>query len=416
MHLSKRLLLAALAAAAPAAAFAAPYDVIYRFTRPPNGVRPQGPLLSDSQGNLFGTTFTGSVKGYGAVYELSPNAGGGKHWREEVIFHFNRTAQGEAPESALISDGKGNLFGMTPAGGMESSGVAYELTPPASGTGLWTETVLHNFGSGKDGAEPYGGLVLGPDGSLYGTTAYGGRKSSGTVFRLAPNSQAPTGWTESIIYTFDNGADGGYPYSTLAVDASGTLYGVTLNGGNTGNGTVFSLTPPASGTKWKESVLHSFDTPDDGAMPREGVTIDPAGNLFGTTEIGGVNGWGVAYEVSPPAKHNGAWTEQVIYTFDADNGGGGPTYTTLLRDASGTLYGTSSHPGEGTVNGTVFSLVPPTDGGTAWTHNELHVFNGGRDGLTPEAGLIFSNDGKLTGTTFFGGGDAQQGVVFQLTP
>jgi uncharacterized repeat protein (TIGR03803 family) len=228
-----------------------------------------------------------------------------------------------------------------------------------------------------------------------------------------------------VIYNFGNGSDGGYPYSTLAVDKSGALYGTTLNGGNTGNGVVFSLTPPGSGKAWTEAVLHSFDSPDDGQMPREGVTIDPSGNLFGTTEVGGANDWGVAYEVSPPAGGSayevsppaggsGTWTEQVIYTFDADNGGGGPTYSTLLRAASGTLYGTSSHPGEGTENGTVFSLVPPADGGTTWTHNELHVFDGGPVGLTPEAGLIFSNDGKLTGTTFFGGGNAQEGVVFQL--
>ena len=408
------MLLAAIVAASPVAARAARYDVIYRFTAPPNGVRPQGPLVADAKGDLYGTTFTGSPKGYGTVYRLSPRSNGGRSWREKVIFHFRRPADGEYPQSALIFDGAGNLYGMTPAGGPKGSGVVFELSPPAGGEGEWSETILHNFGVRSDGAEPYGGLVFGPDGSLYGTTSFGGANASGTVFRLTPDQHSGT-WNETIIFNFANGPDGGYPYATLAFDASGALYGPTLNGGNSGNGVVFQLTPPSSGTLWNEAVLHSFDAPGDGQMPREGVTLDPAGNVFGTTEVGGANNWGVAYEVSPPSGGSGPWTERVIHSFNEDNGGGGPTYSTLLRDSSGILYGTSSHPGQGTSNGTVFSLTPPVNGGR-WLHKDLHRFDGGTDGLTPEAGLILTADGKLAGTTFFGGNSAEAGVVFQITP
>ena len=416
MHFSTCLLLAAMTAAAPLPALAAPYTVIYTFTTPPNGVRPQGALTADAAGNLYGTTFTGSAKGFGAVYELSPRPQGGKLWHEKVLFHFQGQAAGEYPQSKLVFDSAGNLYGITPNGGLKGGGVVFELTPPASGDGFWSETILHTFGVGKDGLQPFGGIVFGPDGSLYGTTSYGGAQGAGTVFRLTPDAGATSGWTETILYSFKNGTDGGYPYCTLAFDASGTLYGTTLNGGNTGNGVVFSLTPPASGTAWTEAVLHSFDTASDGVEPREGVTIDPAGNLFGTTEIGGANDWGVAFEVSPPAGGSGPWTEQVIYTFDQNHGGGGPTYSTLLRGADGTLYGTSAHPGQGTTNGTVFSLTPPGTPGGAWTHAELHRFHGTPDGLTPEAGLTFTKDGKLAGTTFFGGDTQQNGVVFQVTP
>jgi len=287
----------------------------------------------------------------------------------------------------------------------------FTLIKPAQLGKPWIEKVLLKFDGKKIGGTPYGSVMFGPRGKLIGTAGYGGTSGAGVVFMLSPDAAAKTGWSETVLYNFTNGADGGYPYSTLALDGAGNLYGTTLNGGNAGNGVVFRLGPPSSGSVWTEQVLHSFDASTDGNFPRTGVILDASGNLYGTTENGGTFGWGTVFEVSPPAAGSSNWTEAVLHNFDFGTDGGGPGLSTLVQDSTGNLYGTTEVGGT-PKGGIAFELSPPNGGGTDWTETILNSFP---SGTMPESGFIFTADGKLTGTTFFGGAN-NQGSVYQLTP
>jgi uncharacterized repeat protein (TIGR03803 family) len=407
--------LAAIAAAAPlVSSYAASESVLYSFTLPPNGVRPAAPVISDAEGNLYGTTFTGAKNGDGTVFELSPPANGKTKWTERVLHHFGAQAKGAYPDGASLTfDAAGNLYGVTTQGSEHNAGVVFELVKPTGGGHQWTETVLHHFYGGKNGGTPYGTLIFGSDGNLYGTTGFGGTSGAGTVFKLTPGNPGSK-WTESVLYNFTNGTDGGYPYCTLVFDSAGNLYGTTLNGGNTANGVVFELSPPTSGNAWTEQVLHSFDSATDGMSPRTGVIFDASGNLFGTTGTGGTTGHGTVFEVSPPPGGSGSWTESVVYNFAFNTDGGFPGLSTLLRDSNGNLYGTTQVGGT-PRNGVVFELSPPTQGNTNWTDTTLYSFTGTPDGGSPESGLIAGPNGSLIGTTEQGGIN-NQGTVYQVTP
>jgi uncharacterized repeat protein (TIGR03803 family) len=274
--------------------------------------------------------------------------------------------------------------------------------------------VLYRFKGGADGAGPYAGLMLDAAGDLYGTTIFGGSQfNAGTVFKLTQNSDG--GWTESLLYSFTASADGGFPYADLIVDGAGNLYGTTAGGGS-GYGTVFKLTPNSNG-KWTESVLYSFSGGVDGNQPSAGLIFDTAGNLYGTTLVGGSGqctyGCGVVFKLTPNS--NGKWTESVLFSgADGNRPSGG-----VIFDAVGDLYGASSY-GGASGDGTVFKLTPKSGGG--WTESVLHSFTGGADGSGPTASLILDAAGNLYGTTFYGGninrGCTGQtcGVVFKMTP
>jgi len=404
--------LAAIAASAPiVVAHAQSATALYSFTAPPNGVRPAASVVADKKGDLFGTTYTGAANGTGTVYELFPPAKGTDTWREKVLHRFSGQAHGHYPQSGLVLDADGNLYGTTINGSINDAGTVFTLLKPAQLGKPWIEKVLLKFDGKKIGGTPYGGVVFGPGGNLYGTGGYGGTSGAGVVFMLSPNAGAKTGWTETVLYNFTNGTDGGYPYAVPAFDAAGNLYGTTLNGGNAGNGVVFRLVPPTSGTTWTEQVLHSFDASTDGNFPRTGVILDASGNLYGTTENGGTFNWGTVFEVSPPVHGSSNWTESVLHNFDFGTDGGNPGLSTLVQDNTGNLYGTTQVGGT-PKGGIAFELSPPTGGGTSWTETILNSFP---SGTSPQAGFIFTADGKLTGTTFFGGAN-NQGSVYQLTP
>jgi len=269
-----------------------------------------------------------------------------------------------------------------------------------------TENVLHNFNdNGKDGYNPIAGLIFDASGNLYGTTKEGGAFGLGTVFELTP--QAGGGWKEMVLFSF-NDNDGAYPVGGLIFDAFGNLYGTTYEGGAFGLGTVFELTPTAGGG-WTETVLHNFNgNGEDGAYPVASLILDASGNLYGTTSEYGVFGLGTVFELTPTA--GGGWTETVLLSFN-DHGGAYPA-ASLILDASGNLYGTTYEGGAFGV-GTAFELTPQTGGG--WKEKVLHDFNNnGKDGYYPEAGLIFDATGNLYGTTYGGGAD-NVGAVFRLT-
>src|SRR5271157_110097 len=330
------------------------------------------------------------------------------NWSEKVLHSFNNNGtDGALPYAGLIFDAAGNLYGTTWLAGTYGYGTVFELTPTAGGG--WTEQVLHSFGNGTDGNQPVAGLIFDAAGNLYSTTVGGGDYDYGTVFELTP--AAGGGWTEQVLHSFGNGTDGASPYAGLIFDAAGNLYGTTYLGGTYGYGTVFELTPAAGGG-WTEQVLYSFDY-TDGAHPEAGLIFDFAGNLYGTTAFGGTGtfrsgGCGTVFELTPTA--GGGWTEKVLYSFgNSLSDGLGPGG--LIFDAAGNLYGTTAYGGT-YGGGTVFEVTPAAGGG--WTEQVLRSFNG-TDGAFPSAGLIFDAAGSLYGTASEYGAYGD-GTVFELTP
>ena len=280
-------------------------------------------------------------------------------------------------------------------------------------TAAITYKILHAF---HWASNPTGNLIFEAAGNLYGTTANGGSTKCsggcGAVYRLTPK---PDGnWTLAILYAF-TGADGANPYAGLIFDAAGNLYGTTYLGGSTacpyGCGVVFKLKPNPDGT-WTESVLHSFTGPD-GAAPLAGLIFDAAGNLYGTTANGGADNNGVVFKLTPGP--DGTWTESVLYSFTGGADGANPWLAGLVFDAAGNLYGMTEG-GGGSGRGVVLKLTPNPDG--TWTESVLHSFTG-PDGSFPFAGLILDAAGNLYGTTDDGGSGGCTdgcGVVFKLAP
>jgi uncharacterized repeat protein (TIGR03803 family) len=318
-----------------------------------DGAYPQAGLIFDAAGNLYGTTHSGGTHNAscsndcGTVFELTPSAGG--TWTEKVLYDFySIRTDGAFPASSLIFDGAGNLYGTTIFGGASGAGngTVFELTPAAGGG--WTERVLYSFGA--DGIWPYAGLIFDAAGNLYGTTSFGGTVGWGTVFELTP--AAGGGWTEQVLHNFLGYSDGETPYAGLIIDAVGNLYGTTSSGGTYGMGTVFELSPTAGGG-WTEQVLHTFNF-TDGNAPYAGLIFDVAGNLYGTTGGGSSYGDGTVFELTPTA--GGGWTEKVVHSFGNGTDGIFPR-ADLIMDAAGNLYGTTNYGGTNNY-GTAFEFTP----------------------------------------------------------
>ena len=349
-------------------------QVLYAFGSAPDGNTPTGSFVFDSSGNLYGNTGTGGAFGHGTVFELSPGAGG--QWTEKVLYSFcpqSGCVDGSGPNGGLVFDTAGNLYGITTYGGAGDLGVAFELTPHSDGT--WTEAVLHSFGSGTDGFSPVAGLVLDSAGNLYGTTSRGGTgglncptsglNSCGIAFELSPGSESQ--WTETVLYNFCSQAecaDGYNPQASLMIDAAGNLYGTaTFGGSNALEGTVFELSPGKDG-QWVHSTI--FDFPQSGGNPVAGLVQDKAGNLYGTAA--NLAGFGGVFSLTPGA--GGTWTYKALYAFCRPGAGcldGNYPHAGVVFDKAGNLYGT---------NGTVFELMPGENG----TWAELILYDGGGTG------------------------------------
>jgi uncharacterized repeat protein (TIGR03803 family) len=386
-----------------------------------NGASPNSGLILDSQGNLYGTTPGGGAYGYGVVYELSPTSAG---WVETVLYNFceDTCPQGSSPQSALIFDSDGNLYGTTAAGGTHGSGTVFELSPSPGGG--WVESVLYSFcaaASCTDGAHPTAGVIFGEQGRLYGTTLDGGQNSCngfgcGVVFELKRDNSGR--WRETVFYTFTGGDDGGSPIAGLVSDSAGNLYGTTWMDGAQSSGVVFELTP-VSGA-WSESVLYTFCSAascSDGSHPWAGLILGADGSLYGTTISGGktslaaASGYGVVFQLTPIAE---AWSESVLHAFDGADGRN--PYAGVILDSLGNLYGTTALGGNYSCNsvygcGVVFELTPTSSGG--WNENVLLVFSGGNEGLSPYANLVMDPHGHLYGTTEYAG-ERGLGTVFEL--
>jgi uncharacterized repeat protein (TIGR03803 family) len=374
---------------------------------------PAGHLIFDAAGNLYGTTGEGGAYGDGSVFELSPMPDGG--WTEQVLHSFN-SADGRYPYANLIFDAAGNLYGTTLYGGTHANGTVFELSPEVGG-GWREKVLHDFSASGTEGATPFGNLIFDSAGNLYGTTYSGGDVECvtnnggpcGTVFELSPARAGD--WILKVLHRF-KGTDGAYPVAGLTFDAAGNLYGTTSGGGPdllNQFGTVFELSPTASGN-WTERLLHSFRTIDDGNQPFAGLIFDATGNLYGTTPYGGdgAGSIGTVFELLPTATHD--WAERVLYSFNTAAGGAAP-FAALIWDGAGSLYGTTSL-GGAQGDGTVFELSPAGVGN--WTEKVLCSFNG-TDGNDPQTSLIMDAVGNFYGTTIEGGADGD-GTVFEITP
>ena len=330
----------ALIAALSAMAEASSEKVLYAF-HGQDGRAPSSVVLGPD-GTLYGTAWWGGTnsclgQGCGVVFRLARGEDG--KWHETVLHDF-AGSDGWFPNGSLVADKAGNLYGTTVYGGPNGCsglgcGVAFELERGTGGK--WTYTILHYFFQQQgDGLQPYAGMIFDMLGNLYGTTSGGGNLSAcadeggcGVVFELSPYGKGT--WTETIVYAFD-GKDGVGPMAPVIFDSSGDLCGTTQYGGANKSGTVFRLASGENG-QWSEEVLHSFNNfgTRDGYEPIYGVTFDTLGDLFGATPFGGTvgeQGWGTAFKLAPAG--GGKWKETILRTFDRARVGGGYVSSGLL--------------------------------------------------------------------------------------
>ncbi len=401
-------------------------QTLYDFGQQPDGITPVGTPVFDSVGNLYGVTTSGGTSGKGSVFMLTPSNG---QWTETVLYTFCPVAgcaDGSQPGAGLIWDAAGNLYGTTNGGGIFGKGTVFKLSP--NGSGKWTETVLHSFGSGTDGnGQPDGisGLVFDNSGNLYGATVDGGNggicngAGCGTAFELSPNRDGT--WTESVIYNFCSATgnscpDGAYPMGDLALDAAGNLYGTTYSGGGDTmlGGTVFQLTH--DGSQWIEKILYVFNPVGGGLGPKAGVILDAAGNLYGTTSSGSfggscTGGCGTVFELAPGT--GGQWQERSLYGFQGTNGL--RPSAPLVFDKTGNLYGTTNWGGPANA-GVVFALTPGLANSQApWTGVPIYSFTYIKNGNGDVSGLAMDAHGNLYGVGAVLGTDGN-GMVFKVTP
>jgi uncharacterized repeat protein (TIGR03803 family) len=315
---------------------------------------------------------------------------------ETVLHSFTGTPDGASPFSGLVVDNGGNLYGTTLFGGRSGHGTVFELIPESGGG--WKERVLYSFAGGLDGANPIGGVVFDEAGNLYGTTENGGASGDGTVFELSPSGGS---WTENIVYAFGGEPDGCNPEAGPTFDSAGNLYGTTEDCGSFGGGAVFELS--RSGGGWDEAVIWSFNG-TDGAAPHDTPVFDKAGDLFGTTQGGGGFAQGNVFKLTLGSE---GWTETSIFSFTGGGNGCAPSGGVIL--SAGDLFGTTSECGTDDV-GTVFELTPTIG---QWRMFVLHTFTGGRDGGEPVGGLKLDSGGNLYGTTPLGGRFGY-GTIFKL--
>jgi uncharacterized repeat protein (TIGR03803 family) len=388
------MLLSSLSAPAAAQTF----QVLHNFTGGGDGGSPPFTLEMDRGGHLIGTASQGGQNGSGVVFKFSHNSSG---WVLLPLYNFSGQ-EGQpgygvtlAPDGSIYTTASYNsVFG-------GPCGTAMNLRPPASAPrsvlAPWSETVLRTYVKREEGC-PTGNLVLDQAGNVYGATQSGGANGYGSIFELSPS---PSGWTETVLYSFQGENDGGNPYAGLIFDNAGNLYGTTHSKGANGWGTVYELSPSGSG--WTLKVLYAFQGGNDGAYPVAGVIFDNSGNLYGATTQNGVNGGGTVFELSPSG---GSWNLSVLANFTGTDG----PVASLTFDASGNLYGTTFMD-DPAGYGSVFKLTPS---GNGWTNTDLHDFTGGSDGGYPGGGVTVDANGNLYGTAVLGGANGF-GVIWEIT-
>jgi uncharacterized repeat protein (TIGR03803 family) len=387
-------------------AAASQLKIVYSFRGGNDGANPYTGLVPDSQGNLYGMTFSGGnsqncFEGCGVVYELSPN---GSKYEEHVIWTFSETDpnDGQYPQGpSLTVAADGSLYGTTYGGGKYGSGTIFTLK---NVNGTWQETILYNFTGGNDGGQPFGNLVADKQGNLFGTASSGGAQVSGTVYEL--ENLGGGSYKFHRIYTCCLGGGNAGSFTIpgpLVMDEEGNLYAEAGPNLPVNYGSIFEL-KNVNG-KWKASTLYNFCSARgciDGSSPYGGLTLHE-GKLYGTTTAGGLNNAGVIFEL---AQENGKWKETVLDNFDGINGSG--CFAGVTFDSKGNLY-TDAGLGGAHGYGTVLQL---SRSGSGYNETILYDFDG-KDGAEPFANLLIYNN-ALWGTTV--GGGKGNGLVFALTP
>ena len=367
-------------------ALAASESVIHNFGHMPDAYGPRCGLVLDAAGNMYGTTFSGGVNDFGTIFKVTSTGA------ETVVYSFASVAggvDGTHPIAGLFIDKKnGILYGTTLSGGSTNNGTVFSFNPA---TGI--QSVLYSFQGGADGYLPYSGVVrVGTN--LFGMTNAGGASGYGTIYKLTAAGK------KTILHDFNSAfptLDGSFPYASLVL-YKGVLYGTTTGGGANNVGTVFSITKTGTYT-----MLYSFKGGvGDGQTPYGGVVFDTSGNLYGTTFGGGVDNAGVVYKLSA-----GGGGETVLHHFLRNGTDGINPYAGLIR-FKGSFYGTTRQGGSANL-GTVFKVTP------AGGENVVYEFAVTADGHYPFGALLVGADKALYGLTD-AGGTSDLGTVFRLVP
>lgn len=424
----------------PSPAVAGTEKTLYSFgSTSTDGSAPNGDLVVDQHGNLYGTTAGGGLYTYGTVFKLSPNGHG--EWSETILYNFAGTPDGAYPSGGVTFDAEGNLYGVTSDGGenvnfFTSGGVVYKLSPPLPGGSQWSETIVFDF-TAEDyavGGNPEGKLVRDSAGNFYGVAATGGNGDAdycgdtgcGIVFQLQPQAGGP--WTFNDLHDFliIPHSDGYGPQQVL-MSPDGFLYGYSNYGAEwikklsfyfTLEGASFRFSPPSAGGQWPEQLL--FLPPFDGAdgTTPAGLNFGQDGTLILTMHGGGAFDDGAVIELSPAASGK-PWNVNVLYSFTGGADGEDATTTPFL-DGVGNIYvstgggGTNECTAKTLGCGTMIKLSPNGDG--TYTESTIYQFTEA-SGVSPAGGLLLL-DGFLVGAARAGGSGAGSGggTIFEIRP
>jgi len=399
-------------------------SVVHFFAGPPkDGALPESGVVSDAAGNLYGTTEYGGsgpcktsphfVAGCGTVFQMTPPPSPGQPWGESVLYSYQNNGDGANPFLGVTLDSAGNVYALSNVG---DSSVAIEVSKT---NGVWTGNIIQAFPTQQSDSYDQGGpLAIDAAGNLYGEDT-GYFSGLGRIYELSPPAQQGGQWTLTVLYTFQGlrVGDGSFPSGGLTMDRSGNLYGTTQSGGincgnvNGGCGTIFELVAPPPGGAWTEKQLYVIPSRKSGYQPAWGAVFGPGGNLYGATLNGGPHIGGTAFQLD---LITGVYT--VLHDFGASGDGNRPN-SPLAIDPVGNLYGTLTDGPDNNPAGAVYRL---TEKAGVWTETILHTFGGIGDGNTTSGELTVLPTG-LYGTTVSGGGcnpklHACGGTVYQIRP
>ena len=403
--MSKVLTISAAVVTLACSAWAAAPQIIYNFAGDDDGEYVDSDLVIDGAGNLYGTSVQGGDFGSGTVFQVTPNANGSS--THTVLYSFTGGADGGEPYKGVTLDSQGNLYGTAVTGGGGSCeggcGVAYKLTNSGA---VWTQTVIHTFTGGDDGSGPGSGLTVGRHGAIYGVTPTGGANGVGVVFKLRP---LPDGtWKLEVLHAFTGGDDGLGGSAGRLLLSKGTLYGVTTAGGANGKGVAYKITPTQGA--WQFTTLYAFKGQPDAGFPYSTLAMDSDGRLYGTTYYDGAHNLGSVYQLRLGS--DGTWKERVLYSFKGGTDGSSSIGNVVI-DKAGAIYGTTSAGGASCDCGVIFKVKHLLDG--SWRETVKYRFKGAPDGGFAYNGMVGDSAGNFYGTTVHGG-TTDDGVIYKFTP